>query len=183
MAKKRGMKIKEVEEGDIHTGSEAWNIAQYYTGYSIALPLRDLNDLEDIARFGSVRMDDDLVMGDDVIDKRRADSVKRYWQKLRQIVSDTLFKVKPNDRNRAQEILSDLQSLSEFFSGLLDVQTDSINHDNKIKVNEEFLKIFIDLLVNKKQEYLSILDRAGLIFREVEEVDLDRMMSEFTHGG
>ena len=57
--------IPNVEEGGVHTGTEAWNIAQYFTGYSIALPLKDLNDLEDIARFGSVKLDEDIIMTDD----------------------------------------------------------------------------------------------------------------------
>ena len=182
MAKKRG-NVKQTDDGGINTGSEAWNIAQHYTGYSIALPLRDLNDLEDIARFGSVRIDDDIIMSDDQIDKRRADAVKRYWQKLKQIVSDTLFKIKSKDRQKAHDIHNELLKLDPLFSGLLSIKSDTITHDDKIKVNEKFLKLFIDILVNKKQEYLYILDRAGLIFKEVDDVDLDRMMDDFAHGG
>ena len=185
MAKaKKGVKgFQPVEEGGVHTGTEAWNIAQYFTGYSIALPLKDLNDLEDIARFGSVRLDDDLMMGDDQLDKRRADAVKRYWQKLRQIVADSLFKVKVADREKAQEIHEWLKDIPQYFEGLLSINTDGITHEDKIKVNEEFLKLLIDQLVEKKQEYLYILDRAGLIFREVDDVDLDKLTSEFVHGG
>jgi len=181
---KKGVKgFESVEEGGVHTGTEAWNIAQYYTGYSIALPLKELNELEDIARFGSVRMDDDLVMTDDHVDKRRAEAVKRYWQKLKQIVADTLFKVKQKDKLEAKAIQYWLIKIPKYFDALLDIKLDNIHHDDKLAVNEKFLSKMIDKLVEKKQEYLFILDRTGLIFREVDEVDLDKMASDFVHGG
>lgn len=181
---KKGVKgFKPVEEGGVFTGTEAWNIAQYYTGYSIALPLKDLNDLEDIARFSAVRIDEDLLMSQDQYNKRRADAVKRYWQKLRQIVSDTLFKVKSSDKEKAEDILNWLKLIPKYFDALLDVHTDGVTHEETIEVNEDFLIQLLDELVEKKQTYLYILDRAGLIFREVDEVDLDKMANEFVMGG
>jgi len=181
---KKGVKgFQSVEEGGVHTGTEAWNIAQYFTGYSIAIPLRDLNDLEDIARFGAVKIDDDLMMNDDEYAKRRSDAVKRYWQKLRQIVADTQFKVKKADRKDAKQIHDWLKRVPNFFDGLLYLENNDVSHETFIKINEEFLTTLLDKLVEKKQEYLSILDHAGLIFREVDEVDLDKMTSEFVHGG
>lgn len=181
MAKNKG--FQSVEEGGVHTGTEAWNIAQYFTGYSIALPLKELNELEDVARFGSVKIDEDLFMSDDQFNRRRADAVKRYWQKLRQIVSDTMFKVKSSDRENAQTIYSWLATIPEYFDGLISLKSNIVTHEDSLEVNEKFLKDLLDLLVEKKVEYLYILDRAGLIFREVDEVDLDKMTSEFIHGG
>jgi hypothetical protein len=175
--------FKPVEEGGVHDGTESWNIAQYYTGYSIALPLKELNELEDIARFGTVKMDDEIMMSDDQFNKRRADAVKRYWQKLKQIVSDTLFKVRTRDKVEAIKIHDWLKGIPQYFDGLLSISTDEINHEEKIELNEKFLIVLIDKLVEKKQEYLFILNHAGLIFRESDEIDLDKMSSDFVHGG
>ena len=172
-----------VEEGGVHTGTEAWNIAQYFTGYSIALPLKYLNELEDIARFGTVKIDDDLVMSDDQVDKRRAEAVKRYWQTLKQIISDTMFKVKFSDKEEAKKTYDWIITAPKYFDGLLELETDDVSHDNKIKVNEEFLIKLLDELVKNKMSYLFILDRTGLIFKESDEVDLDKLSNEFVHGG
>jgi len=181
---KKGKKgFERVEETSVHTGTEAWNIAQYYTGYSIALPLKDLNDLEDVARFGSARMDEDLVMSDDQVDRRRADAVQRYWQKLRQIVSDTLFKIKKSDLGKANGIYDWLLSIPKYFDALLEQKTDDVDHNDKIEVNERFLNLLLDKLVERKQSYLYLLDNAGLIFREVDEIDLDKLTKEFSQGG
>lgn len=169
--------------GEVHTGTEAWNIAQYFTGFSIALPLKDLNDLEDIARFGTVVMDEDLVMTDDVIDRRRAEAVKRYWQKLKQIVNDTLFKIKAKDREEAERIGGWLNNLPQYFDGLLSVKKNNVTNEDAIYINEEFLKHILDKLVARKQEYLVILDHTGLIFKENSEVDLDALMKEYSNGG
>lgn len=174
---------KSEPSGDVHKGTEAWNIAQHFTGFSIALPLKELNDLEDIARFGSVVMDDEMQFTADMIDKRRADAVKRYWQKLKQIVSDTLFKVKPKDREKAKDIYDWILELPKYFDGLLTIKTNDISNEDSIEVNESFLIDILDKLVKKKQEFLFILDRTGLIFRETDEVDLDKLMKDYTEGG
>ena len=181
---KKGVKgFQSVEEGGVHTGTEAWNIAQYFTGFSIALPLKELNDLEDIARFGSLRMDDEMVMSDDQVNKRRAEAVKRYWNKLKQILLDTCFKVKKDDKEKAKKILEDVEDVYKYFDALLSLEEDNVSHTKCIQVNEEFLIAILDELVKNKREYLFILDRTGLIFKEMEEVDLDRMSSEFINGG
>lgn len=182
-AKKGAKGFQSVEEGSVHTGTEAWNIAQYFTGYSVALPLKDLNDLEDVARFGSVRIDDEMMMSDDQYHKRRAEAVKRYWQKLKQIVTDTMFKVKVANRKDAEEIDKWLETFPKYFDGMLTLKTDALSHDESIEMNEKFLNELINDLVEKKKKYLYILDNAGLIFREVDEVDLDKITSEFVHGG
>lgn len=172
-----------VEEGGVHTGTEAWNIAQYYTGYSIALPLKELNEYEDIARFGVIRMDEDLLMDDDQFNKRRAEAVKRYWQKLKQIVGDTMFKVISKDRKEAQEIHEYIKTLPKYFDALITNHSDAITHEDHLMINEEFLTIFMDKLVMVKEKYLVILDRTGLIFRTTDEVDLDKLTNEFIEGG
>lgn len=181
---KKGVKgFQSVEEGGVHTGTEAWNIAQYFTGYSIALPLKDLNDLEDVARFGSIKLDDEIMMPDDQFDKRRAEAVKRYWQKLKQVVADTQFKVKVGDREKAKDLYDWLKTVPKYFDGLLYVKSDSVHHEDNIEVNEEFLSLLMDKLVERKEAYLHILDHAGLIFRESDEIDLDKMTNEFVNGG
>lgn len=170
-------------EQEVHTGTEAWNIAQHFTGFSIALPLKDLNDLEDIARFGSIGIDDDMVMTEDHIDKRRAEAVKRYWQKLKQIVSDTLFKVKKEDRSEAEIIYEWLLKLPKYFDGLLTLKTNTVSNEDSIEVNEEFLIEMLNKLAEAKKRYLFILDRTGLIFRQSDEVDLEKLMNDYVHGG
>jgi len=180
---KKGSRGFQPSGDDVHTGTEAWNIAQYFTGFSIALPLRDLNDLEDIARFGSVVMDDDLVMSADHIDKRRAEAVRRYWQKLKQIVSDTFMKVKKADKENAEAIQKWLSSIPSFFDALLSIKKNNVSNEDAIEVNEEFLTELLNKLVEKKQEYLVILDHTGLIFKESDEVDLDKLMKDYVEGG
>jgi len=173
------------DEGEMGTGTEAWNIAQYFAGYSIALPLRDLNELEDVARFGSVKLDEEMQFADDEYDKRRAEAVKRYWQKLRQIANDTRFKVIASDRPEAEIILKFLNELhkKKYFGNLLKLKRDIVNHNDEIEVNEEFLTILLDKLIEIKQRLLKILNNAGLIFRQSSEVDLDKMTNEFVQGG
>ena len=177
------MAYKKIDEEDkVHTGSESWNIAQHFTGFSVAFPLQDLDMLEDIARFGTVRMDDDLIMSDDVVDRRRAEAVRRYWQKLKQIVYNTFFKVPKKDREKATIIKEWLDDLPKYFDALLTVNK-NVNDDDNIKINEEFLTELLDKLVVRKQEYLVILNHAGLIFRQSQDIDLNDIQKNIFDSG
>lgn len=183
-ANKKGVKgFQSVEEGGVHTGTEAWNIAQYFTGFSIALPLKELNDLEDIARFGTLKMDEDLVMSADQVSKRRAEAVKRYWQKLKQILIDTVFKVKKEDKEDALKIFNWVLEATKYLDALTSVDEDHVTHEKQLVVNEGLLVLVLDALVKRKKDYLFILDRTGLIFKEMEEVDLEKMANDFVNGG
>lgn len=172
-----------VEDGGIYSGTEAWNIAQYFTGFAVAFPLKDLNDLEDVARFGAVRLDDDMQLNENQYNKRRIEAVRRYWQKLRQLISDTLFKTKPKDRIRARKMFEITVNYRKYFDGLAIYQEDEISGEKKILINEAFAMNMLDKMVELKTEYIGILDRAGLIFKESDEVDLDALANEFIHGG
>lgn len=182
MAKKRFQK-QEVDGDGIPTTTESWNIAQYYTGFAIALPLRELNELEMIARFGTVNIDENIMVTDDIIDKRRADAVKRYWVKIKQIVSDTIFKVRKGDIEKAKKTYEEILKFPKYFDGLLKIKSDALDHEDKIEVNEKFLITFIDKLVEIKKDYLVLLNRSGLIFKESDEFDVNQFLEEFAHGG
>ena len=166
-----------------NTSSESWNIAQFFTGSSVAFPLQDLDILEDIARFGTVAMDDDLVMSDDVIDRRRAEAVRRYWQKLKQIVYNTLFKITKSDREDAMVIKEWLDTLPKYFDGLLTIRKNNDTNEDAIQVNEKFLTEILDKLVTRKQGYLVILNHAGLIFRQSTDIDLDDIQKNIFDSG
>jgi len=179
MAYKKNMDVE--DKGN--ASSESWNIAQFFTGSSVAFPLQDLDILEDIARFGTVAMDDDLVMSDDVIDRRRAEAVRRYWQKLKQIVYNTLFKITKSDRDDAKIIKEWLDDLPRYFDALLNIKKNNVSNEDKIEVNEEFLTELLDKLVTRKQEYLVILNHAGLIFRQSTDIDLDDIQRNIFDSG
>lgn len=168
---------------EIGEESEAWNVAKHYTYFGIASPLQLLDQYEMIARFGCLGMDEELMLTDDEYDKRRAEAVKRYWVLLKQLIDATRFKIKKSHRDQADGIYNKCVSLKKYLDGLLSLQTNNVSHDDKIKVNEEFLEQVLDLLTSYKTQYLYFLDRAGLIFRVGEEIDLDKLTADFVHGG
>lgn len=168
-----------IPQGD----TESWNIAPYFTASAISLPLRELNELEDIARFGSFRMDDDVQLSDDLFVKKRAEAVKRYQQKLRQIIADTKFKVKKGDKTKAEEYLSTTNQLRIYCDIILNAESDYVSHEERLTIDEKALNLLMDRFVKIKMEYLAILNRAGLIFRESSELDLDKLTNDFISGG
>ena len=170
-------------ESEVHTGTESWNIAQYFTGFAIAVPLRELNELELIARFGTVKMDDEIIMGDDQVDKRRAEAVKRYWTVLKQIVMDTSFKINKKDLETAKEIKEWLFGITKYFDGLLILKQNNLTHEDNLEINEKLLLSLITGLIEKKESYLFLLDNSGLIFKASDDFSIDDIMKDFVEGG
>jgi hypothetical protein len=171
------------QSSDSLSDTEAWNIAQFFTIYSIAVPLKDMNELEMVARFGSAKIQTDIPLSLSEKSLRREDALKRYWQLLFQLVSDTLFKAKKHHKNKAEELYKYLQTVPKYFDKLTKEITDEVTHEEIVVINERLFDALLNDLVDRKHKYISVLNQAGLIFRESDTINLEDITREFIQGG
>lgn len=164
------------------TETESWNVAKYFTTFYIALPLKELNELELVARFGSLRIDEDLMYTDDEITKRRTEAIKRYWVVLKQLVNDTKFKIKKENKITVEIILHKLNDMRNLFDGMIELSSPNPN-EYGLRLNEPFAEQMIDFLTGVKTNYLYVLDKTGLLFKLSDELDFTKVENEFTQGG
>ena len=181
-----GFKKVGLKEGDVPSGnpdSETWNIAQYFTAFSFAFPLKELDDLEKVARTGAVQLGEDVILDDDSYAKRRVDAVKRYWIILRQIVGNALFNFKLKDLDSLNYILLQLKLIKKPIWNDL-ITTSSKEIDNiQMEVIEGELEKYIDILTEHKYNILPLLNKAGLIFRQSENLDIDKIQRSIFDSG
>ena len=175
-----------LKEGDVPSGnpdSETWNIAQYFTAFSFAFPLKELDDLEKVARTGAVELGEDVILDNDSYAKRRVDAVKRYWIVLRQVVGNALFNFKGDDLEALNYVLLQLKLIKKNIWGDL-IRTSSKEIDNmQMEIIEEELETYINHLTEYKYQILPLLNKAGLIFRQSENLDLDKIQRSIYDSG
>ena len=58
-----------------------------------------------------------------------------------------------------------------------------ITKEDELKINENHFRICFDILRAIKDELNFPINRAGLIFRQSDEMDLDKMMNDIIEGG
>lgn len=177
MAKQKG------EVGDINLGTDAWNVADGYTKLKILRQLIQLDRWEVISQYGTDEIEERQMYDPITINKRRVDALDRYISTLRQLIGNTIFAIKKEDIKECQGFLDRLKTLQEFMPQVYDqVLPDRVN-DERFEINEDLFNKIFEILQEIKDQLNTPLNKAGLIFRPTEEVDLDKIMQDIVQGG
>lgn len=177
MAKQKG------DVSDIDLGTDAWNVADGYTKLKILRQLIQLDRWEIIAQFGTEDVDEDIVYNDARIKKRRVEALERYISTLRQLIGNTIFAIKKEDVKKMQDYLNRLKTLTEFIPKVYDSSPADRINDEMFDINEDLFNKMFEILQEIKDDLNTPLNKAGLIFRPTEEIDLDKIMQDIIHGG
>lgn len=169
--------------GEISLGTDAWNVADGYTQIKILRLLIQLDRYETIAQFGTEEIGEDIVFGDNDINRRRVEALQRLQSSTKQLLGNTLFAIRSDDRSKIQDLLDRLETLDEFIPRSFNQKVDGVTHEEFFEINEKLFKKILDVLSDIKIQLNIPLNNAGLIFRASEEVDLDKIMNDIIEGG
>lgn len=169
-------------EGVITLGQEAWNIADGYTKIKILKLLIELDLYENIATYGKQSFDDDIPY--QTIPERRVEGMHRVIFVLRQLIGNCRFSIdKGEDEKLVTNFLKRLDNVENVIDGIANVYTNEVTKEDEVVINEEHFKRCFNICRNIKDELNFPVNRAGLIFRQSEEMDLDKIMNEIIEGG
>lgn len=169
--------------GDITLGTDAWNVADGYTKIKILRLLIQLDRYDTIAQFGTEEVDDDYGLNPNQINKRRCEAIERFISTLRQLLGNVYFALRKEDFKGINSDLERVKNLREFLPKLYEIKHDEVSKEEILEVNENLLAQILLILQEIKDKINVPLNKAGLIFRPTEEVDLDKIMSEIIEGG
>lgn len=178
MAKKGGS-----DAPDIAQGTDAWNVADGYTKIKILRLLIQLDRYDTIAQFGTEEVDEDYAFNPYQINKRRCEAIERFISTLIQLLGNTYFALRKEDFQGINSDLKRVEQLREFLPNLYTIKKDDVSKEEIFEVNEELFKKIILILQEIKDKINVPLNKAGLIFRPTEEIDLDKIMKEIVEGG
>lgn len=168
---------------DVSLGSQAWNVADGYTKLKILKNLILLDQLEIIAIHGTEGIDDVYLFTSDQIADRRQNALLRFISVLRQLLGNVKFAIKSGDKEKIDGYFQQITDLEPFLDGVSYVTEDTISHETSMIINEEHFRKIMNMLQRIKDEINFPINHAGLIFRESDEIDLDKMMEDIVQGG
>jgi len=167
-------------EGVVASETTSWNIADGFTKINVLKILIEINLYEVMAKFGKQNLEDDVVPSE--IPYRRVDGFDRMIFALRQIITNCMFAIEKEDKEKVNKIVERIDNVEKYSDGICTITTNDVTKEVALRINEEHFGKCLDILSNVKEELHFILNRAGLIFRKGEETDLDEFMKSVYEG-
>lgn len=169
-------------EGVISIGTQAWNIADGYTKIKILRLIIQLDLDEEIAMFG--KKDEGMEIPYDQLSSKRVEAFGKYIFHLKQLIGNCRFAIeRGHDEKVIDALMGRVENVEEVENGIADYFINDVTKESELKINETHFKKCIDILRNIKDELNFPINRAGLIFRQGEELDLDAIMRGIEEGG
>jgi len=173
---------KEAVEDAVELGTQALNIADGFTKIKILRLIIQLDLDEEIAMFG--RKDDLDQIPFEELPYRRVDAFEKFIFHLRQLIGNCKFAIERGiDEKIINQFEERIDQVDEVGNGIATQFFNDVTKENSLTINEIHFKKCINILQNIKNELNFPVNRAGLIFRQGEELDLDAIMRSVEDGG
>ena len=169
-------------EDAVGLGTQAWNIADGFTKIKILRLIIQLDIDEEIAKFG--RKDDLEKVDFQEIPYRRVEAFERFIFHLRQLIGNCKFAIEKGlDEKIIDQIENRIDQVDAVGDGIASQFFNDVTKENSLVINEDHFKKCFKILQNVKDELNFPVNRAGLIFRQGETLDLDQIMRNIEEGG
>lgn len=174
-------KISSTEENAVSIGTQAWNIADGYTKIKILRIIIQLDIDEEIAMFG--KKDDLDLINLDEIPYKRVESFEKMIFHLRQLIGNCEFAIEKLDNKVISDLYERIKNVENVQNGISDFIINDITKEKELRINEEHFRRCMKALSDIKNVLNFPVNRAGLIFRQSDEMDLDEIMRDIEEGG
>lgn len=169
-------------EDVISLGTQAWNIADGFTKIKILRLLIELDLHETIAMFGKKDMEEQVPL--DNLPYRRVEAFERMLFCLRQLIGNCRFSIeKGDDEKTITGMIERIDNVETVGDGIANEFINDITKETHLKINEDHFRKCFNILRSIKDELNFPINRAGLIFRQSDEMDLDKIMNDIVEGG
>lgn len=174
--------IKSGSESAISLGSTAWNIADGFTKLKILKILIELDMCESVAMFGRQNMEDvELVEN---IPLKRVEALNRILFLLNQLLGNCRFSIKEKkDKIVVDNLYCRIDNVEKYIDSSSSTIVNQVTNEEYLEINKNHFNLCFNILRNIKDELNFPLDRASLIFRHSDDIELDDIMKDIVEGG
>jgi hypothetical protein len=165
----------------ISLGTQAWNIADGFTKIKILRLLIELDVHETIAMFGRKDMEEYVDFED--ISLKRKEALNRMIFSLKQLIGNCKFSIEKKDQMAMEGFILRINNVEKVIGGIMFTYNNDVTKEVEYRINEPHFMVCFDILKDIKDEINIPINKAGLIFRKSEDVDLDAIMKNIIEGG
>lgn len=167
-------------EGVIGGETSSWNVADGFTKINVLKILIEINLFEVMAKFGKQHMEEEVNFSE--IPYRRVDGFDRMIFSLRQIISNCMFQIEKEDKEKVNELIERIDLIESLSDGISTTMRNDVTKETELRINEEHFRKCLDALSDIKEKLNFYLNKAGLIFRKGEETNLDEFAKSIYEG-
>jgi hypothetical protein len=182
MGRKGVRLVGDNQEGMVSLGTDAWNSAEGYSKIKILRLLVLLDKYEDIALYGASDIDD-IITDPSAVTQRREEGLRRFLSTMRQLLGNCKFAIKKANRSQIDKYIKDIDYVEERMIGISFVEQNMVTGEYFFQVNEDHFNKCYKILRQIKDDLNFPINASGLIFRESDEEDLEKIMDEIVSGG
>jgi len=165
---------KSKSEGDAEESS-VWNDAKNYVGGKIHKWLILIDDYETLANFGFVNLESDIYIKDlNLRNTARINSLKRLIHAIKSLLRNTKFAIKIDDKPKFDEYSKRLDKIEKVIYKLK-IEKKRGSRIVELNIDEEFFEKIMDDIHKMIDDINVKLNKAGLIFAQYEEFDIEKM--------
>ena len=173
---------KPSSEDALGSGTQAWNSADVFSKTKISWILIRLDEDERIAQFGRKNDEDDVP--NEFIPHRRVEYFQMFIFDLKQLIGNCEFAIERGyDEKLIKNFLNRIEQIEEVADGVASTFVNEVTKEEELKINEKHFKVCFKILQQIKNELNFPLNRASLIFKRSDELNLDEVMRGFEDGG
>lgn len=170
-------------ENEFEMGTDVWNIAGGFTHQKILKLIAKLDTYETIAEFGKEEIDYDFYLNGSQNAQRRYEGLKRLATTLRQLCGNVIFAVTVGDVPYVQRLIERVTQVEEYIPYCLISKNNMVTKEIEYSLNEKLFRKCLAILAEVKNNINYPMNRAGLIFRRTDDIDLDKLTTEIAMGG
>lgn len=150
--------------------SGKWNAAKSYTDFMIFKPLHDAAVYEQVAKFGSIEIAEQLSFTESVNTKIRLAALNRVLFILRQVIINSKFALKDKDKYHIEKPGRDLDTIEKKYIPEVSERR-TIGDEKKLVINEKKFSLVLNSLQKIRGRMSEYFNNADLIYY-TKEADL-----------
>jgi len=179
----KGYGSRLTKDGDVAFESDAWNIADGFVKLKILRLMIQLDKYETMSQYGIEELGEEIYFPPNEIAKRRKDALYRFCSTLKQLLGNVKFAIRKTDDSFIIDISKRIANVEQYLPDIITSKQNMITKEVELTINEEHFNTCFNILQNIKEEINTPLNKAGLIFKQSDEVDLETMMQDIIEGG
>lgn len=169
-------------ENQIGISSESWNIADSFMKIKVLRLMIEIDLDETIARFG--RKDMEEYVPSQMIAEKRVEALQRMLFSLKQLIGNCLFSISNSkDKRLISSYMDRLENVEKVIDGTYFEVVNDVTKETFLKVNEQHFNKCFGVMRQVKNELNFPINRAGLIFKQSDDIDLEKIMQDIVGGG
>ena len=160
--------------------SNTWNVADGFTKIGVLKPLIEIALFERMMKFGKQDLEKNIP--NDEIVRNRIEGARNLFFTMNQILSTCAFKIKKFEALKIPGIKKRIRQLEEKLPYGYKNYFNEITKERVIVIDDEYFDKLLRVASDIKEEIHQILDRAGMIFKIGDEIDIDDFIKSVYEG-